>query len=61
MTSITLIENEVPLIPIKTYKAGRRRLIREHKVALLDTFESSAMSGAQFAEKYGLVYLTFAS
>jgi transposase-like protein len=61
MTSITLIENEAPLIPIKTDKAGRRRLSQEHKEALLDTFESSAMSGAQFAKKYGLVYATFAS
>jgi len=61
MTSITLIENEAPLIPIKTDKAGRRRLSREHKEALLDAFESSSMSGAQFAKKYGLVYPTFAS
>jgi len=61
MTSITLIENEPPLIPIKTDKAGRRRLSPEHKEALLDTFESSSMSGAQFAKKYGLVYPTFAS
>ena len=61
MTSITLIENEAPLIPIKTDKAGRRRLSYEHKEALLDTFESSSMSGAQFAKKYGLVYPTFAS
>ena len=61
MTSITLIENEAPLIPIKTDKAGRRRLSHEHKEALLDAFESSSMSGAQFAKKYGLVYPTFAS
>lgn len=61
MTSITLIENEAPLIPIKTDKAGRRRLSNEHKEALLDAFESSSMSGAQFAKKYGLVYPTFAS
>lgn len=61
MTSITLIENEPPLIPIKTDKAGRRRLSHAHKEALLDAFESSSMSGAQFAKKYGLVYPTFAS
>ena len=61
MTSITLIENEPPLIPIKTDKAGRRRLSNEHKEALLDAFELSSMSGAQFAKKYGLVYPTFAS
>ena len=28
---------------------------------MLDAFESSSMSGAQFAKKYGLVYPTFAS
>ena len=61
MTSITLIENAAPLIPIKTDKAGRRRLSNEHKEALLDAFELSSMSGAQFAKKYGLVYPTFAS
>jgi len=61
MTSITLIENEAPLTPIKTDKAGRRRLSREHKEALLDAFEVSSMSGAQFSKKYGLVYPTFAS
>jgi len=61
MTSITLIKNEDPLIPIKTDKAGRRRLSHEHKEALLDAFELSSMSGAQFAKKYGLVYPTFAS
>ncbi len=61
MTSITLIENEPPLIPIKTDKVGRRRLSHAHKEALLDAFELSSMSGAQFAKKYGLVYPTFAS
>jgi len=61
MTSITLIENEPSLIPIKTDKAGRRRLSPAHKEALLDAFESSSMSGAQFAKNYGLVYPTFAS
>lgn len=61
MTSITLIENEPSLIPIKTDKAGRRRLSLAHKEALLDAFESSSMSGAQFAKNYGLVYPTFAS
>lgn len=61
MESITLIENETPLLPIKTDRAGRRRLSNEHKEALLDAFECSSMSGAQFARQYGLVYPTFAS
>jgi len=61
MTSIALIENGLPLLPIKTDKAGRRRLSSEHKEALLDAFEESSMSGAQFSKKYGLVYPTFAS
>ena len=54
MESITLIENEVPLTPITTDQLGRIRLSMEHKEALLDAFERSAMSGLGFARKYGL-------
>ncbi len=61
MESITLIENDVPLIPITTDELGRIRLSAEHKEALLDAFERSAMSGLGFARKYGLTYSTFAS
>lgn len=61
MESITLIENDVPLIPITTDELGRIRLSAEHKEALLDAFERSSMSGLGFARKYGLTYSTFAS
>jgi len=61
MESITLIENDVPLIPITTDELGRMRLSPEHKEALLDAFERSSMSGLGFARKYGLTYPTFAS
>jgi len=61
MESITLIENDAPLIPITTDELGRIRLSPEHKEALLDTFERSSMSGLGFSRKYGLTYSTFAS
>jgi hypothetical protein len=43
MESITLIENEAPLIPITTDELGRIRLSPEHKEALLDAFEQPAL------------------
>lgn len=61
MESITLIETDVPLIPITTDELGRVRLSPEHKEALLDAFDRSSMSGLGFARKYGLTYSTFAS
>jgi transposase-like protein len=61
MESITLIENDVPLIPVTTDELGRIRLSPEHKEALLDAFERSAMSALGFARKHGLTYSTFAS
>ncbi len=61
MESITLIENDISLIPITTDELGRIRLSSEHKEALLDAFERSSMSGLGFARKYGLTYSTFAS
>ncbi len=61
MESITLIENDIPLIPITTDELGRIRLSPEHKEALLDAYEQSSMSGLGFARKYGLTYSTFAA
>ena len=61
MTLTTLTEDESQLTPIKTDEAGRLRLSDEHKAALLDTFESSGLSGIQFAKQHGLRYPTFIS
>jgi hypothetical protein len=61
MTLTTLTEDESQLTPIKTDQAGRLRLGDAHKAALLDTFESSGLSGIQFAKQHGLRYPTFIS
>jgi len=46
---------------IKTDSAGRIRVTRERREELLDLFEQSAMSGAEFARFYGIKYQTFAN
>lgn len=40
---------------------GRIRVSPEHREQLLDTFESSGMSGQKFANHCGVKYTTFAS
>ncbi len=40
---------------------GRVKVPREYREELLDRFEQSSMSGAAFAEHYGVKYQTFAS
>jgi len=46
---------------IKTDCIGRIRVSCEHREKLLDTFETSGMSGQKFADHYGVKYTTFAS
>ena len=46
---------------IKTDSLGRVRVPKEHREAMLDAFEASAMSGAEFARKHGVPVMTFAS
>ena len=46
---------------IKTDRMGRIRVSSEHREKLLDTFESSGMSGQKFADHCGVKYPTFAS
>jgi hypothetical protein len=46
---------------IKTDCTGRIRVSPEHREQLLDTFESSGMSGMGFAKYCGVKYPTFAS
>jgi len=61
MTLTTLIDKNSSLTPIKTDDTGRLRLSSDHKIALLDSFEQSGMSGIQFAKLHGLKYPTFIS
>ena len=46
---------------IKTDCIGRIRVSPEHREKLLDTFESSGMSGQKFAKHCGVKYQTFAT
>lgn len=46
---------------LKTDKRGHIQFPREMKEALLDRFEESGMSGAEFAKYYNLSYSTFAT
>ena len=56
-TELCKIDGEI----IKTDCIGRIRVSCEHREKLLDTFESSGMSGQKFAEHCGVKYTTFAS
>ena len=56
-TELCKIDGEL----IKTDCMGRIRVSSEHREKLLDTFESSGMSGQKFADHYGVKYTTFAS
>ena len=53
------IENEAEIV--KQDAAGRVRISRERREELVDEFEGSALSGAQFARLAGIKYSTFAS
>ena len=55
-TELCKIEEEL----IKTDCLGRIRVSPEHREKLLDTFESSGMSGQKFAKHCGVKYTTFA-
>jgi hypothetical protein len=46
---------------LPTDTRGRVRVSRERREGLLDEFEQSGMTGAQFARAVGLKYQTFAS
>jgi len=46
---------------IKTDSLGRVTLPKEQREAMLDAFEASAMSGAEFARNHGVPVMTFAS
>lgn len=46
---------------LKTDRLGRIQVPADRRKALLDEFERSGMSGAQFADRYGIKYQTFAS
>ena len=46
---------------IKTDSLGRVRVPKEHREAMLDAFEASAMSGAEFARNHGVPVMTFGS
>lgn len=53
---------ESPEIEIlKTDRLGRVQRSREEVDTILDAFEASAMSGAEFARQHGLNYPSFAS
>ena len=46
---------------IRTGRDGRQRFSEDYKRQVLDTFETSGMSGKAFAEQCGVKYPTFAS
>ena len=51
---------KVPSEILPTDTGGRVRVSRERREELLDEFEQSGMTGAQFARTIGLKYQTFA-
>jgi len=57
MTELCKVDGEL----IKTDCIGRIRVSPQHREKLLDTFETSGMSGQKFAEHCGVKYTTFAS
>ena len=46
---------------IKTDRMGRMRFSREQRDRILDAFEASGLSGADFAKRHGVKYQTFAT
>ena len=61
MTSTTTDLTTVPTEILKTDCKGRIRFPAKMREELLDRFERSGMSGAEFAAYYGVKYTTFAS
>lgn len=61
MTSTTHDLTTVPTEILKTDCKGRIRFPAAIREELLDRFEHSSMSGAEFAEFYNIKYSTFAS
>jgi hypothetical protein len=62
LTKITTASGTpIPSAIIKSDCLGRIHVSKEHRVKLLDAFDSSGMSGVKFAEHYGIKYTTFAS
>ena len=59
MTSTTEPEGTGEIL--KTDKLGRVQVPAARREAILDEFERSGMTGAAFAERYGINYQTFAS
>jgi len=51
--------NTEDLAILKTDKRGRVQRIQAERDAILDAFETSALSGIQFAKQHGLNYQTF--
>ena len=63
-TSMTAINENNPAGTgeiLKVDVLGRVTIPREKREELLDTFEASGMSGAQFAQHHGIYMQTFAS
>jgi hypothetical protein len=56
-TELCKIDEEL----IKTDSIGRISVSNEYREKLLDTFETSGMSGQQFADHCGVKYTTFAT
>ncbi|MCF6312677.1 MAG: hypothetical protein L3J39_09530 [Verrucomicrobiales bacterium] len=46
---------------LKTDRLGRVRTPRDQRDAILDAFETSALSGIEFAQVHGIKYQTFAT
>jgi hypothetical protein len=55
-----MTESEIASNILPTDSKGRVRASRERREQLLDEFEKSGLSGAQFARTVGLKYQTFA-
>jgi transposase-like protein len=60
MTSTTTDLSTVPTKILKTDSKGRIRFPAEMREELLDRFEQSGMSGAEFARHFDITYPTFA-
>ena len=59
MTSMTPSDSHVSSVVLKTDRRGRVRTPAAKREALLDAFEDTCMSGAEFARHHGLAYPTF--
>ncbi len=59
MTDMNSIDSNHSAVLLKTDSSGRVQRSRDEQEAILDAFEQSAMSGAQFARMHGINYQTF--